>query len=539
MINVNQITAQLARMPDQALQQYAQMHKSDPYTVSLALAESNRRKQMRTGAQGQQGAAPQPKVVDQGIAEMAQPMPEDVGIGALPAPNMQGMAEGGIVAFAEGGSPGIRYGGAYGGKNLIPNTTGYEGMGIMDFLQAFGSDVLDRLPSQEKETLKANQARQNAIGEANMSGYKPRSSLGQGERDVLYENKGLMPSAPVAAQAAPLNAPVPDTSRSGGSPFSGTGIGTPRAAAATVAPVAAPQDFLTQLEALRAKRGPAVDPLRADREAITNETVKGQQEGIAALKADQAADMAEMRKGQEGRITKREGELEKSKDTNTGLAFLEAGLAMMQARGPGLAAIAQGAGVGVKQYAAGIDKIKSAQEKLDDARDRMEELRQNQASMNKREIRAEEKDLRKTLVDGKRDLLAGVEKATGVQSAEFVAGVTSNIAVSEAGKQRATALEAARIAAGPGMERNKMMAKQMEGQDKVRKDYITLQTKVMADLSKDPNYALEQDQSKKTAIYNNALRAALQNNPFLSSYAAGIGFNNAPASGTVRTLDED
>lgn len=89
-------------MPDQALQQYAQMHKNDPYTVSLALAESNRRKEMRTGAQGQQGMAPQPKVVDQNIASMASPMPEDVGIGTLPAPNMENFAEGGIVAFAKG-----------------------------------------------------------------------------------------------------------------------------------------------------------------------------------------------------------------------------------------------------------------------------------------------------------------------------------------------------------------------------------------------------------------------------------------------------
>jgi soluble lytic murein transglycosylase-like protein len=109
MLNVNQITSQLARMPDQALQDYAKMHKNDPYTVSLALAESNRRKEMRASAQGQQGRAPQPKVVDQNIEEMgyperqAQAMPEDVGIGALAAPNMQNFAEGGIVAFSKGG----------------------------------------------------------------------------------------------------------------------------------------------------------------------------------------------------------------------------------------------------------------------------------------------------------------------------------------------------------------------------------------------------------------------------------------------------
>jgi len=124
MINVNQVASQLARMPDKALQQFAAMHKDDPYTLSMALSESNRRKQMRAGAQAQGGE--QPKVVDQVIQGMGpeqapqQPMPqepqepqpaqagrqlpEEQGIGALPAPNMQGMADGGIVGYAARGA---------------------------------------------------------------------------------------------------------------------------------------------------------------------------------------------------------------------------------------------------------------------------------------------------------------------------------------------------------------------------------------------------------------------------------------------------
>lgn len=110
MLNVNQLTSQLAKMPDPMLQKYAAMHKNDPYTVSLALAESNRRKAMRVGAAPMPGE--QPKVVDQGIAEIAAPtqqipqqmaqqqLPENTGIGQIPAPNMQGMADGGIVGFA-------------------------------------------------------------------------------------------------------------------------------------------------------------------------------------------------------------------------------------------------------------------------------------------------------------------------------------------------------------------------------------------------------------------------------------------------------
>lgn len=115
MINVNQITSRLANMPDQALQQYAAMHKNDPYTMALALSESNRRKQMRQGAQMQ--APQQPKVVDQEIAQMAQPMPEDTGIGQLPAPNIERMAEGGIVAFENGGEVPGYAGGVFTGSS--------------------------------------------------------------------------------------------------------------------------------------------------------------------------------------------------------------------------------------------------------------------------------------------------------------------------------------------------------------------------------------------------------------------------------------
>ena len=99
---LSNISDNLAMMPDPALQQFAQMHKNDPYIFPMAFQESNTRKQMRAAAQNPQ-AAPAPKVVDQSLQEMAQPMPEDQGIATLPAPNMQNMAGGGIVAFDDGG----------------------------------------------------------------------------------------------------------------------------------------------------------------------------------------------------------------------------------------------------------------------------------------------------------------------------------------------------------------------------------------------------------------------------------------------------
>jgi hypothetical protein len=102
MIDVNQITSTLRGMPDQQLQQYAMMHKGDPYILSLAVSESNQRKQMRTAAQGQGGGQQMPKVADSAIAGMTQQqLPENQGIAQIPTPNMQRMADGGIAGYED------------------------------------------------------------------------------------------------------------------------------------------------------------------------------------------------------------------------------------------------------------------------------------------------------------------------------------------------------------------------------------------------------------------------------------------------------
>ena len=116
--NINQITSTLRMMADSALQQYATMHKDDPYILPMAIAESNARKQVRSKAQARMAMQPQPKVAEKEIAEMSAPavdamgnvtgyaaggLPEQRGIARLPAPNIQNMAGGGIVAFADGG----------------------------------------------------------------------------------------------------------------------------------------------------------------------------------------------------------------------------------------------------------------------------------------------------------------------------------------------------------------------------------------------------------------------------------------------------
>jgi soluble lytic murein transglycosylase-like protein len=105
--NVMQITATLRGMPDAQLQQYAAMHKSDPFVFPLAFQESKTRQQMRAGQAAQMAGQKPPPVVDQDLAQMTPPapmgLPEDQGIGALNAPNLQNMADGGIAGYADGG----------------------------------------------------------------------------------------------------------------------------------------------------------------------------------------------------------------------------------------------------------------------------------------------------------------------------------------------------------------------------------------------------------------------------------------------------
>jgi hypothetical protein len=97
MINVTQITRKLSMLPDGELKNFAEMHKQDPYTFSLAISESVRRKDLRSAPRPEEQ---QPTVADQQLSAMTE-LPEDVGIAALPM--SMNLASGGIVAFDDGG----------------------------------------------------------------------------------------------------------------------------------------------------------------------------------------------------------------------------------------------------------------------------------------------------------------------------------------------------------------------------------------------------------------------------------------------------
>jgi hypothetical protein len=371
MINVNQITSRLASMPDQALQQYAAMHKNDPYTMALALAESNRRKQMRQGAQMQ--APQQPKVVDQEIAGMAQAMPEDTGIGQLPAPNMQRMAEGGIVAFEDGGAvPGYAEG-VYTGRptgGLLGDIPGYVPGATSFGLPQPGVEDPNSLTTLEK----LKRWNERGIAERKLK-----------EVNAARAQAGLPPVAQTGTPLVPTTAPYDPATATRRSAFLEKAPPAPSAppvVAATKPPALAvptPPAQPAGISALNTKPMSAEDAVKEaaklgdDKEVrkelqdyvnrqkqLGEETVGSFEKGIAGL--------PEAYKQYESRLQKEEAEAATDKDKALGMSIFKAGLAMMSGTSQNaFENIGKGAMVGLEDQQAALKDFKKAQRERDKA----------------------------------------------------------------------------------------------------------------------------------------------------------------------------
>ena len=163
--NSEKITSQIAILPDAALKQMAMMHKNDPYVLPLIISEDGRRKQMRQAAQAQMAGMPQPKVADAALAQMGQ-LPEEQGIGQLPAPNIQRMADGGIAGY--GDEEGMATGGMGGMFNFAQQSE--------PVVRMSGGGMAPYIPGY-KDTGKVVDYRQAIIDEANRLGVPPEVAL--------------------------------------------------------------------------------------------------------------------------------------------------------------------------------------------------------------------------------------------------------------------------------------------------------------------------------------------------------------------------
>ena len=546
MINVNNITSTLAKLPDQALQQYAMMHKNDPYIMSLTMSESTRRKELRA-AQGAQGAAQeQPKVVDQAIAGMApqpqqmpqqmgQPMPEDSGIGQLPAGDME-FAEGGILAFAEG--------------RAIP------GAFVPDPRRGSNYPQYGRMPSPPMSTAeRAEFERKKEMGGLGLA-YEWLSSINErkAELDVARKEKAQAPELERRAADArsrfakidprvntpgsiPTVSPITETGTSDTSSM-GANMASGIQQVAPVAPVAATaapaeMDVAGKLAALKPFYKD-IDNTKAEEIA----TKQGKKEVDFANKnvTDERKfqeEMGEYGVGREKRLKEREGKLEKDEKSNYGLAFLEFGLAVMGGESPNaLANISKGALQGMGSYKKGLASLNNRKDELFDAYDSLEDAKRSdkkdrfsrtkaaEAGVVAAEGRLSDNMFKLATTEGQTNAETARALATASISAagtEYQGRIQTSIATSNQANQRA-------IAEMPSSEQRLIGSLDPKGKGDPRRGYEE-QQRIKSQYSSEGKFNM--DTAYADYITKNQSAAALT--PLLSRSAFAAMFGVGPA----------
>lgn len=455
MLNVNQITSQLARLPDPALQKYAQMHKDDPYIMALAMSEFNRRKQTRQGAQI--NAPEQPKVVDQAIQSMGAPMPEDVGIGQLPAGNMN-FADGGIVAFSDGGDvPRFR------DEGLV---RGYShGMVDPSGLFGLGPEAMAYDQARVEEILARRKAAERAARIKYLETAAPETAQRMKQEDaaasIAPSAAGRLSAGDRALRQQPAAAPGPGTGApSNRLPAPGAGQ-PPRASAGAqdslikrlledvkstsvdfTPSTAKPLDaagILALQRTFEVNPDAVVDPLLERRQALAAAQQAAAEENLAT-REKQISEMGILGADRAARLKAREEKLGKQEKDLGPLSLLQAGLAIMSGSSPrALQNIGIGAQSGLKTYNEGLEKLANARERIDDAFGQLEIARRSERMMTDKELSGLRAGVKSAIIDGQKLFLEGADKAYGIASNK--AQVAFNAVVNSAQREADQAAE--------------------------------------------------------------------------------------------------
>ncbi len=468
MIDVNKITSTLAKLPDTQLQQYAQMHKTDPYIMALAMSESNRRKVVRSAGQGAQGMQAQPKVVDSEIAQMApqpaQAMPEDQGIGQLPAGNMN-FAGGGIIAFADGGDvERYQYGGMPPRSSMLGDIPGFvAGTGNIIPQQGAPEEEpylrkLYRQMAEQAEAARGAEARRRVLeGRSapstetapmaspaqDMAQFDAASNLYMTEREARQAaakaGAGQTPPAPTPPPAPTARAATP-------------GVAMPSYAGLDPAAM-----FRKELELA----GKQPHPQAKELEDIGTMKVKAKEEEVTGIEAIQQK-FDNIFKGRKERMDTKETEIAKMGDQSLGLALLQAGAAMMTTPGGMGVALGKGIDVGSKQYVAGLDKLNAAKDKLSDARDRLEEVEAQRGELSARELFKARNEVKNAQIGAKEDMVKALMQRDNINRETALKMVDGQIKIglSQLEQQGLTARTGAQIASSERIA--KMPSAQMQ-----------------------------------------------------------------------------
>jgi len=565
--DVNLITKTLAGLqPDSALQDYARLNKNNPYIVSLAKSESDRRKMLRTAAQGQ-NAGQQPSVVDQSIAGMAQTqLPENQGIAQIPTPNMQRMADGGIAGYGDEEEQGMATGGMGGMFNFtqqsepVVRMSGggavqkYADTGLVksSIQQIEEQNIADLNPlAQQFKTAEqqfiaaARSGDQTAIAQYMQVKEDLRKQLEQAVStkfgnaapkvlsQLLSADKPVAAPAPIAAAPA---APVVSAASAAPAPAGSAVKSASAAASAPKIPAErsvgaggnAGQGIKAMYEQFAGKQNERDTELneiaQRIREQGESETSAAQRQ-LNQLKADITA-QGDYGKDREAKLKTKEERIGKEEGKAGGLALLEAGLAMMAGGSSNaFANIGQGAMVGTAAYRKSMDKLEDAKDKLDDAYGRLEDVRFNQKNMNNAEIRKATADVDRAANAGLKSLTDFAITRYGLNDATAKTMFTGAIQERVANIGKEATLGAAKIRS----QDNKDYINAFKGSNAIEQ----ARKNVMDQVIKSNKYTPEEI----PAAFEKEWEKTLQLNPALAKLAGTPGGGGAPAGGADFVLN--
>jgi hypothetical protein len=399
---------------------------------------------------------PQPKVADQQIAQMVAPppqqmapqqqmLPEDQGIGTLPARNMQNFAGGGIVAFGGGGdvpgyADGTLVGQGFRRDQMLP-------VPKTNRSAAIASTMADISAQSNQDELVKIEAQIQAMPPG------PQREYLENRKRILL-GRAVPPAAPVPVAAAPVSGdhaalvaaakamPKPTSSavklpRPPVAPADPAASAAPASAAGlpaisqpgfqrTVIPDINVADQLKLYNDAMPKT--IVDPMAAERIAINDATSQVAAKQLSAFEQE----VQNRKPAFEERLKKldeKETRVNTMEDRNLNMALVEAGLSMMSGESQyAFVNIGKGAQVGTKAYIEGQAKVEAARDKLDEAKARIEEFRRNEDMMTSKERRTLKNEYENTFISAKKNLLEGIQQQYNLTRGDVTSAIAAKLA---------------------------------------------------------------------------------------------------------------
>ena len=511
---------------DSQLQQRTQMPTVSTLGRMAAQDEMQDRAQMRSGSAQQAPQDGQPSVADEYLMSR--------GVASLPVGEMD-FAGGGILAFAEGGSPRNATDGR--GKPLDAKAQALlqqaegdrEGfIEVVKKLGAAGYDIATLLPRGAAGAIDSTLIRGaravtgldipylgSVIDTDSMTPMMDEVRRGQNEPNEDQQRRAELGAQGVAEeQANPYNdsqrfanqavgnvagvtnrsltggqdAPPADTGGKTGQ--GGAGIGAPRAMgleelkAMYAADPAAAQKYIDQMDLANA----------------ANEDVARQ--GIANVKRDQT-EMGDYGTEREAKLKDQEAGLAGLEKRNQSMAFIDAGLAIMAGNSANaFENIGKGALVGTKAYKEGMDKIDTKRTKLDEAFMNLYDIRRGEKVANKKDLRAAENAFEMAKAQSEKTMADVTGKLYDGSQAAAKAAVDAHLRATENQLARDATIEAARIAAAAKGETKEMTPAQIVS---AKQTAIAQVDKTIA-----ANVSLQQQVQKDPTIRDRMLQQALR-----------------------------